>query len=478
MDVVEVIEKSQPEPFAQAIAEIEGTLPAGLDGTLLRNGAGRMQIGTDRVSFLDGHGMIAALDVKDGAAFFRVVHPDTEMRREELAAGRMTRRRVFTNLPGWWRNVFNLKLGNPGCHDVYAWGGKVYASDLGEHYALSVPKLETTGPERWASVVEPDEYLAPMPRDDHAKKSLIAYALRRSPSKGDSVSFVEVDEKLGRVARTASVPLTGVIHDQGFTERWYATFQIPAAPKPLPALLGTAPLWWSFGWRDEGPTLILVPRGRDGEAVKIRLDTPLRTVFHVINAYDDGDEVVIDMIGYEGPIHFDFQMPAAKGRAKRPGPENRIVRVRANPAAGTAEVIPFAGAHGEAPEVAPAVHGKRHRAAWFAALPSGAAAEPTAYVLTRRIGRLDVESGEVTTWDAGEGFHVSPPAFAPDPSADDPEAGWLLTWVLDLRKETTEVVVHDAHDLAAGPVARVKTGAYLPATSHARFVPGLRTRDA
>ncbi len=43
-------------------------------------------------------------------------------------------------------------------------------------------------------------------------------------------------------------------------------------------------------------------------------------------------------------------------------------------------------------------------------------------------------------------------------------------------KETTEVVVHDAHDLAAGPIARVKLGAYLPATSHSRFAPGLRVR--
>lgn len=474
MDVVEVLQKGQTEPFAAAVTDIEGELPAALDGTLLRNGGGRMRVGDDRLAFLDGHALIAALDLKDGEAYFRAVHPDTETRREELAANRVTRRRVFTNLRGWWRNAFNLKLGNSACHDVYAWGGKVYASDLGEHYALTPPALSTAGVERWESVLEKDELLAPMPRDDAARGTLVAYAMRRSPS-GDSFSFVEVDEKLGKVARTASVPLTGIIHDQGFTERWYAALQIPASPKPLPALLGTAPLWWAFGWRDEGPTLILVPRGREGAPVKIRLDTTLRTAFHILNAHDDGDEVVIDAIGYDGPIHFDFLMPAAEGKPHRAGPANHIVRIRARPADGTAEVTPFEGASGEAPEVAPAIHGKPYRAAWFAALPN-ASPEPNAYVLTHKIGRLDVETGEVTTWDAGPGFQVSPPAFAPDPTSDDPEAGWLLTWVLDLAKETTEVVVHDAHDLAAGPIARVKLGAYLPATSHSRFAPGLRVR--
>lgn len=476
MERIDVIDKGQTESFAREITDIEGTLPAGLDGTLLRNGAGATSVGEDRVAFLDAHALVAALDVRDGRAYFRAVHPDTAARREELAAGRLTRRRVFTNLRGWWKNAFNLELGNSACHDVYAWGGKVYAADLGEHWALTAPSLATEGPERWSSVVERDELLAPMPRDDVARGRLVAYALRRSPSKGDSLAFVEVDEALGKVARTAAVPLKGIVHDQAFTDRWYATFQIPVTPKPLPALLGTAPLWWAFGWREEGPTLILAPRGREGEAVKVRLDASLRTIFHVINAYDDGDDVVIDAMGYDGPVLFDVVMPAAKGRAHRTPPNNRIVRVRATPANGTATVEPFEGAFGEAPEVAPAMHGKRHRAAWFAALPSGLEREASTYLFARRVGRLDVESGEVTSWDAGEGCHVSPVAFAPDTSSDDPEAGWALAWVLDLAKETCDVVVLDANDLPAGPIARVKLGAYLPATSHTRFAPGLRTR--
>jgi carotenoid cleavage dioxygenase-like enzyme len=35
-------------------------------------------------------------------------------------------------------------------------------------------------------------------------------------------------------------------------------------------------------------------------------------------------------------------------------------------------------------------------------------------------------------------------------------------------------VILDAGDLAAGPVARLDLGVYLPAVSHCRFAPGVR----
>ena len=93
--------------------------------------------------------------------------------------------------------------------------------------------------------------------------------------------------------------------------------------------------------------------------------------------------------------------------------------------------------------------------------------------VTSRMGRLDVTTGAVTTWDVGAGHQLSPPAFAPDP-AGAPEDGWVLAWDLGLTAETTDVVILDAGDLAVGPVARLDLGVYLPEVSHCRFAPGVR----
>jgi hypothetical protein len=50
---------------------------------------------------------------------------------EERRAGRMTRRRVFTNLPGWRRNVLNVDPTTAAAHDSYVWNGQLHAADLG-----------------------------------------------------------------------------------------------------------------------------------------------------------------------------------------------------------------------------------------------------------------------------------------------------------------------------------------------------------
>jgi all-trans-8'-apo-beta-carotenal 15,15'-oxygenase len=453
VDINEVLTRGQPDTFATQVSEIEGTLPDGLDGVLFRNGAGTTEVGDERLCLLDGHGMVAAIEVADGKAFFRSAYTETEVRKEEVAAGRITRRRVFTNLNGWRKNLFNLNLGNSAAHDSYVWGDRVYATDLGGHYALSLPELKTEGKADWSSVVRRSEMVAPMPRDDLERGTLIAYALRREP-KGDRLAFVEIDRDFGKVARTELVPIHGIVHDSAFTDDWYVTVETPATPNKLQVLLGRKPIWWAFEWRDEAPTLLLVPRGRPGDAVRVKVPDTLRTVFHIINAYDDGDEVVVDLIGYAGEVRFDSVMPAARGKAHRRLPATSFHRLRARPAASAVEATTFEGAQGDVPEVAPAVHGKKHQVAWYASTPSG---NPE--------------------WDAGEGHHVSPPAFAPNEASDDPEDGWVLAWDLDLDSEKTDVVVLDAKDIAAGPVARLKLGVYLPATSHARFSPGTRVRS-
>lgn len=469
MQVRDAIVRSQTETVAEAVDDIEGTLPAGLDGVLLRNGGGTMRVGNDDLAFLDAHGLVGALEVAEGRAFLRTVYPDTSVRRAELAAGAMKRRRVFTNLPQRWRNVMSIKPGTGVSHDTYVWGDRVYASDLGAHYGLDTPKLTDAGEPDWG--LDRFEMVAPMPREDLAANTLVAYGLKQDP-RGDRLRFVEVDERFEQIAKTEPVKLSGLVHDHAFTDRWYVAVESPLKPNPLKAVWGSAPLWNAIELSDGALRVVLVPRGRSGDPVVLDVPTDVRVAFHVINAYDDGDEVVVDIIGYEGRVSFESIMPSTRSSA-RPTPTNRIQRLRLRPSSGSVDVSTF-DAQGEAPEVAPAVHGRRHTATWFVNLPSGDADEPFLYPFSHAIGRLDVTDGSLTTWDAGEGHQISPPALAPDPGSDDPESGWLLAWDLDLDRETTDVVVLDASDLPAGPISRIRLGGYLPAVSHARFAPGLR----
>jgi carotenoid cleavage dioxygenase len=83
------------------------------------------------------------------------------------------------------------------------------------------------------------------------------------------------------------------------------------------------------------------------------------------------------------------------------------------------------------------------------------------------IGKVDVESGASSTWSAGADAVVSPPAFVARPGAQGEDDGWLRSYVL--REASTSVVILDARDPAAGPLATIDLGVHLPGVSHTRW---------
>lgn len=183
----------------------------------------------------------------------------------------------------------------------------------------------------------------------------------------------EVDGGFAQKAITEEVTLAGLVHDHAFTNDWYVAAQSPLTPKPIAALSGSKPLWAALQLSDKSLAVWLVPRGRSGDPICIDVPTDIRVAFHVVNAFDDGEDVVVDIVGYEGRVSFESAMPSARSSAQ-PTPTNRILRLRLNPMRGS-----------------------------------------------RSVGRLDVTDGTLTTWDAGDGHQFSPPAFAPDHASETPK---------------------------------------------------------
>ena len=87
------------------------------------------------------------------------------------------------------------------------------------------------------------------------------------------------------------------------------------------------------------------------------------------------------------------------------------------------------------------------------------------------IVKYDTTTGDRTLWHAGEHGHVGEAVFAPDPTGTAEDDGWLLSAVYDSADDRSEVVVLDARDVAAGPVARVRIPQRMPFGFHANWFP-------
>jgi carotenoid cleavage dioxygenase len=85
--------------------------------------------------------------------------------------------------------------------------------------------------------------------------------------------------------------------------------------------------------------------------------------------------------------------------------------------------------------------------------------------------KYDDTTGNRSLWHAGEQCTIGEAVFAPDPAGTREDDGWLLCTVHDERTDCSEVLVIDARDVPAGPVARVRVPQRLPFGFHANWFP-------
>lgn len=473
--------QSQPDEFTNASPRIHGTLPAELRGTVLRNGPGLLASGSDRLAFLDGHGYVAGVTFRDGTASCRGRHVRTPEFRAEQAAGRLLVRRVFTNLPSRWANLFKLPKGDSGNHDVYVFGGMILASSDQGHHALDAGTLETRGPERYNGIHAGKRILSPMPRVDPATGGIVAYVIDPGGPKPDKVTFFEADTRFQVTSRAAPHVLSSspmLVHDLGFTPRYYVATQAAARLGLGAALWGKKTLVECFDWKKGFPAELIVVSRPDG-ARSFRVPIPNTTVaFHVINAHDDGAHLVVYVLAYAGKPGFELFAPGAF-EAARPGdgktPPPRILRLVVDPVAQRLVEHRVVGdVAGDLPEIRADRVGQPNRLVWLGAPAVGSQApDVNAFPWFGAIVGVNLESGAVARWDAGPTTHVSQAAFAPRPGGTEEDDGWLLVWAEEGTAGLCEVLVFDAKALAAGPIARVELGVHLPAASHITWASGL-----
>lgn len=471
---------SRPESRSATITRVDGAVPPELRGTLLRNGPGVFEVGADTLNFFDAHALVAGLCFDDGAVRLRATIVDSALWKEERAAGRMTRRRPFTNLPGTFANAFKLELGNNVAHDVYAYGGKVVVSNDPGHVALDPATLATVGEERWNASAPRGTLMSPMPRVDPVSGNLVVYVQQQKPGKIDKVRFVELDPSYREVRRTEDVTLGAgpvLLHGHAFSGRWYVVTEMPARLSLLPALFGTKTIYDSFQWpATETPTVVLVARDCTSRSVRVATPGTVAIIFHCLNAYDDGDKLVLDCVSYERALPFSAIAPEARRKAlgftaPTEASMPKLVRYVIDPErAKVVESRELGTVPTEALDMDRRFRGKRHRYL-YGPTPEAVGDETVGAFFGQFHGvvRVDTETGAVDRWNAGPRRLCSPPAFAARPGSAEEGDGWLLTWVIDGDSGQTDVVIHDARKVSDGPVATVHLDVALPGVSHSNF---------
>jgi carotenoid cleavage dioxygenase len=111
--------------------------------------------------------------------------------------------------------------------------------------------------------------------------------------------------------------------------------------------------------------------------------------------------------------------------------------------------------------------GRPHRYAYTVAVEMGVEWKPPT-----GLRKHDVVSGTTVAHDPGPGRHGGEPVFIPASDGAGEDEGWVLSVVYDEARDASDVIVVDATDFTAPPVATVHLRTRVPLGFHGSWVSG------
>lgn len=435
---------------------IDGALPAGLRGTLLRNGPGQFgQFGQAYAHSFEGDGLITGVRLDAAGAHGVCRLTATAGLAAERAAGEVL---FGTGLP--WRkrfaNVARGRFKNTANTNVVGWQGRILAlmeAARPTELRLTAADVETVGETDLGGVI--GRALSAHPHRVAARATTYNFGVEYG-RRTRLVAYALPDAGPARTLGEVALGFAPMLHDFIATERHLVWFLSPAAVHVPRMLLGLGDFGQLFRWRPElGTEIIVMPIDAPGDVVRFTVDAFYQ--WHFANAFERGGEVVVDYVRYP---NFDSFGALATGASAGGLDDGRLHRAVIDVGARRLRSEAVLDLGVEFPRVHPAREGQAQRVTWMVAAGLG---EVVAHHADGRLERCRFGEHEV----------VAEPVFVPVPDATDEQAGWVLTLVYDGRADASYLAVLDAARLEAGPVARAWFDHPVPITFHGSWLPAV-----
>ena len=449
--------------------EVEGTVPDDLEGTYLRNTENPLHPPIRRYHPFDGDGMVHSVSFSNGEARYcnRFVRTDGLLAEQQAAralwAG-VAEDPATAARPNDLGARPNMK--DASSTDVVVHRGRALTSFYlcGDLYQLDPCTLAAQGRADFDGWF-PTEGVSAHPKVDERTGELLFF---NYGTEHPYMHYGEVDGQ-GRLTSYRDIELPGprMPHDMAVTDRF--------------AIVNDLPLFWDPNALEAGhyvPRLFdhlpsrfgLVPRGVD-EPVRWFEAAPTY-VLHWINAFHDGDTVVLDGYFQHDPSPAPRADVAEALRRFRYldlfSLRSRPHRWRFDLTTGRCHEEPLSDRITEFGMINPAYIGRPYRYT-YSVLPADGWFGFVGLV------KHDLITGEEQELALAPGVYVSEVAMAPRRSATSEDDGYLVTLTTDVAADRSQCLVFDAARLADGPVAAIDLPERISCGTHATWYDPVRT---
>lgn len=246
------------------------------------------------------------------------------------------------------------------------------------------------------------------------------------------------------------------IHDCMITARYVMVFDLPVTFS-MKVLLAGHP--FPYAWNPAHKARVgLLPREGKGSEI-IWCDVASCHVFHACNGYDTVDGKVVVDVAVHDTMFAD----------SRQGPDSQTVtfeRWTIDPVTKAVDRQIIDAAPQEFPRPDERRLGQPYRYAYCMPLPE----RNSDFVSGNHYIKHDLEARTREIHAFGEGRYPGEFVFVPRSADSAEDDGWLMGYVIDMNDATTDLVIIDAANFTAPPVATVKIPHRVPPGFHGNWV--------
>ncbi|MBS1847143.1 MAG: carotenoid oxygenase family protein [Actinobacteria bacterium] len=421
---------------------VEGTLPDHLDGRYLRNGPNPIgAVDAKTYHWFTGSGMVHGIRLRDGRAEW---YRNRWVRSADVAAALGEPAH-----PGPINGGFDFAANT----NVIGHAGRTFAIvEAGANPYELTDELDTIGPCDFDGTLGGG--FSAHPHRDPATGEL--HTVSYFWGWGNKVRYSVLSPD-ARITRLVDVETTGapMLHDCAVTASSIVIYDLPVV---FDLDLASNGVSLPYRWDPTYPARVgLLPRNGDGTDVAW-FDVDPCYVFHTLNAYDDGDAVVLDLVRHDRMFATDFNGP----NEGLPTLERWTLDRRS----GSVRTAALAEGGHEFPRIDERRSSSMHRYGYTVGFSENAAG---AVDLVGSLFRHDAVNRTTTARHFGPDTNVGEFVFVPNGPDAEEDDGVLMGLSHDETSNTSRLEILDAATLES--VAAVPLPVRVPVGFHGNWIP-------
>jgi carotenoid cleavage dioxygenase-like enzyme len=414
--------------------KVTGSVPPELDGLYVRNGSNPRGAATSHWFF--GDGMVHGVRLEKGkASWYRNRYVQTP--------------KLAGDLDAMDPKVMTDRTASAANTHVIGHAGRILALEEGHFPFELTPELETIGCRDYDGKLQ--TAFTAHPKLCPETNELHFFGYGQLPP---YLTYHVLDAK-GELVHTAEITVPGstMMHDFIITRDHAIFMDLPVTFDLQKALNGEIPIGWDESY---GARIGILPRFGTNDDIRWFEIDPCY-VFHPMNAFVDGNKVVAD-VGRHAYMWRDSMEDFAP---------SYLYRWTFDMESGAVTETQLDDVSHGFPRVDDRKVGLPNRYGWVVAERPGSDGGMDAPAV---VVKYDLEKGTSSSHDLGPHAHPAEFVFAESSDSAGEDEGWAMGFVYDSANDSSDLVILDATNMDAEPVARIHLPQRVPFGFHGSWI--------